>query len=106
MKTETKIERIKSFFSTKNNELFKIHSNPITLSVLFDIEFSKNQKHIGFSTCLKVENYNEAIKILEKVTTNISKVDLKEKLTQKIDSTSINKDECFYLIIKGNKLKK
>jgi hypothetical protein len=108
MKTETKIKRIRNFLSARNNELFKVNANPITitLSVLFDIDFSQSYKRVGFSRCLKVENFDEVLEILEKVAINISRDDLREKLIQKCYSRNIDKGYSFYMIIKGNKLKK
>jgi hypothetical protein len=106
MKTETKIQKFKDFLSTGNNELFKVDSNPISLSVLFDIEFSPKRKTIGFSKCLKVNSIDEVIKIMESLAKNISKEQIREKVYQQFDINIIARDKSFYLIIKGNKLKR
>lgn len=106
MKTETKIQKFKDFLCTDNNELFKVDSNPILLSVLFDIDFSLKRKKIGFSKCLKVNSMDEVINIIESLAKNISKAQIREKVYQQFYGFTIAGDKSFYLIIKGNKLER
>jgi hypothetical protein len=106
MKTETKIDRIKDFLSDGKNELFRVDNNPLTLSILFDIDFSNDRKKIGFSKCLKVKNIDEVIYIIEKLAKNISKDQIIEKVYQKFNQNFLDRDKSFYLIMKGNRLKR
>jgi hypothetical protein len=106
MKTEIKIQKFKDFLSTGNNELFNVDNNPISLSVLFDIDFSQNRKTIGFSKCLKVNSIDEVLDIMESLAKNISKEQIREKVYQQFNKYSIARNKSFYLIIKGNKLKR
>lgn len=104
MSTSDKIKAIQDFLSKPENKLiFSKEDHTLHSAPYFDIELSKVDKDLGFSTSIIVSDIQEAISILSAVSSKMDLDSIKKNVQEKLNSSFIDPNSNFFLIVKGNK---